>query len=93
MKRSTSDGDLLVGQLGAVDRVADPGLALARGGEQAGDRLGHRAGVEAPGVEGLAPPSLLALEHLVRLVGVEVRARRGDAVHHEPHREHAEGRR
>jgi hypothetical protein len=57
-------------------------------GQQLPDRLGQLARVEPAGLERLAAPAALALEHLVGLVLVEVGARRGDPVHDEADRQH-----
>ena len=49
--------------------------------------LGEGARVEPARLERLAPPAPFALEHLVRLVLVEVGARGGDAVDDQRHRQ------
>jgi hypothetical protein len=76
-------GDLLVGELGSVDGVADACLAPPALAQEAGDRRREDARVEPSRLEFLAALGALALEDLARLVPVEVGARDGDPVDHD----------
>ena len=75
-------GDLGVGQVGALDRVADALLATLRLEHLQPDRRRERVDVEllARAGEPLAALGPLAREHAVGLVAVEERARAGGEV-------------